>query len=491
MSKLIRSNLVELEHQPADGPLSNADIAPTRIANRSWNLWHIAALWVGMSVCIPTYMLAASMINAGMNWWQSLLAIFLGNFIVLVPLILNGHAGTKYGIPFPVYARSSFGIYGAHVPSVLRSLVACGWFGIQTWIGGMAIHAIVSILWPGWDRFGGDWTFMGHGLTSYMSFLLFWLINMYFVWAGTDSIKLLETLAAPFLLAMGIALLVWAYVKVGGLGIILRESNSLIQTRGDMTFSAFMLTLFIPWLTAMVGYWATLSLNIPDFTRYVGSQKDQALGQGIGILTTMPLYAFIGIAVTSATLILYGEAIWDPVKLMAKLTEDYQSPVIGILAMFALMVATLSTNIAANVVSPANSFSNLRPDRISYKVGGLIAGLIGILIMPWKLLDMYLTWLITYSGLLGAVGGIVICDYVFIRKRSLDLAGLYKEDGVYTYDNGFNMKAIYALIAGIAVALAGKLNSNLAFLFNGAWFSAAIVSFLLYFLLMRDTKGTH
>ncbi|MFQ5627600.1 MAG: NCS1 family nucleobase:cation symporter-1 [bacterium] len=478
-------DMVELSGELQENRLSNADIAPTRIAERSWNVWHIASLWVGMSVCIPTYMLAASMISAGMNWWQSLLAIFLGNAIVLTPLVLNAHAGTKYGIPFPVYVRASFGIKGAHIPAILRALVACGWFGIQTWIGGMAINAILGILWSGWQSIGGNWTFMGFGLSSYLSFLIFWLINMYFVWAGTESIKWMETVAAPFLLLTGVVLLIWAAVQVGGIGAILAQSDALIHSQSSLSFSQFMLTLFIPWLTAMVGYWATLSLNIPDFTRFAKSQKDQMLGQGIGLLTTMPLFSFIGIAVTSATLILYGEAIWDPVQLLAKLTADYQSPLLGLLSMFVLVVATLSTNIAANIVSPANSFSNLMPQKISFRMGGLISGIIGILIMPWQLLDMYLTWLISYSGLLGAAGGIIICDYFVIRRRNLNLADLYSETGEYVYQNGLNRNALIALVAGIAAALIGKLHPSLDFLFNGAWFSAAIVSFGVYYFLMR------
>ncbi|RMH95874.1 MAG: nitrate reductase [Calditrichaeota bacterium] len=477
------NGLVELIEDPRESHLSNADIAPTRIHQRSWNRWHIASLWVGMSVCIPTYMLAASMINQGMNWWQSLLAIFLGNAIVLIPMVLNAHAGTRYGIPFPVYVRAAFGIFGAHIPSLLRSLVACGWFGIQTWIGGSAIHEIIGIMWEGWRHLGGNWSFMGYTLPQYLSFFFFWLINMYFVWAGTDSIKWMETLAAPFLLAVGLALLGWAWNRVGGLGIILQKSNELIQAQQHLSFGQFMLSLFIPALTAMVGYWATLSLNIPDFTRYARSQKDQIFGQAMGLLTTMPLFAFIGLAVTSATLVLYGEAIWDPVKLLARLTAEYHNPLLGLLAMFVLALATLSTNIAANVVSPANSFSNLLPHKISFRMGGFIAGLIGIVIMPWKLLDMYLTWLISYSGLLGAVGGVIVCDYILIRRMRLNLPDLYREDGEYTYRKGFNGHALIALAAGIAVALMGKLHPNLAFLFNGAWFSGAIVSFGVYYLL--------
>jgi NCS1 family nucleobase:cation symporter-1 len=468
--------------------LTNPDLAPVPAERRTWNLWHIASLWVGMSVCIPTYMLAAGMIAAGLNWWQSLLAVLLGNAIVFVPLAINGHAGTRYGIPFPVFARASFGISGAHVPSLLRSVIACGWFGIQTWIGGFAINVILGILWPGWRTIGGDWTFMGHGAPLYLSFVIFWLVNMYFVWAGTESIKWMETLSAPFLLATGIALLAWAASKGGGLGTVLAASNRLMQTRPAVTTSGFLLGLFVPWLTAMVGYWATLSLNIPDFTRYARSQKDQAAGQAIGLLTTMPLFAFIGIAVTSATVVLYGEAIWNPIDLLARLTREYDSPLLGILAMVVLLIATLTTNIAANIVAPANSFSNLAPRRISFRTGGLIAGLIGIVILPWKLLDMYQTWLISYSGLLGAAGGVLICDYVVVRRMALSVPDLYEERGQYRYGNGFNERALVALAAGILVALLGKLTPRLGFLFSGAWFSATLMSFVVYYLLMTSSR---
>ncbi len=464
------------------GALSNADLAPVPPERRTWGLWNIASLWVGMSVCIPTYMLAASMIDAGLSWWESLLAILLGNAIVLVPLVLNAHAGTRYGIPFPVFARASFGTRGAHVPSLLRSLVACGWFGIQTWIGGLAIHALLSIVWPAWAGLGGGWRLMGQSLPLYLGFLAFWAINMYFVWAGTESIKWMETLAAPFLIGGGLLLLAWAAARVGGFGPMLRGSERLASpARGG----AGTLRLFVPWLTAMVGYWATLSLNIPDFTRYARSQKDQAVGQAIGLLTTMPLFSFIGVAVTSATVLVYGQAIWNPVDLLARLTRERGSPLLGVAAMLVLIVATLSTNIAANVVAPANSFSNLAPRRISFRTGGLVAGLIGIAILPWRLLDMYQTWLIGYSGLLGAVGGVLICDYVILRRGALSVDDLYDEAGAYAYRRGVNPSAMIALAAGIAVALAGRLDPRLRFLFDGAWFSAALVSLAIYWALMR------
>ena len=479
------ADLVELDAPLPPSRYLNDDLAPTPIAARTWNVWHIAALWVGLSVCIPTYMLAAALIQAGMNWWQALATIFLGNLLVLLPMIVNAHAGTRYGIPFPVYARASFGLSGAHVPAILRSVVACGWFGIQTWVGGLAISEIVGILWPAWRDIGGGVggaVLLGQSVPAFLGFGIFWLINIYFVWAGTESIKWLETLSAPFLIAVGLALLYWAASPVGGLGTILARSDSLA---GAPPARGFLLGLFVPWLTAMVGYWATLSLNIPDLMRFAKSQRDQVLGQTLGRLTTMPLFAFIGVAVTSATVILYGTAVWNPIELIGRLTVERNSPLLGVVALLAILVATLTTSIAANIVGPANSITNLAPRRISFRMGGMIAALIGVAIMPWKLLDSYQAWLITYSGLLGAVGGVVVCDYLVVRRGRLELRGLYDEHGAYVYHNGINPAAMIALVAGLAVATVGLLVPALRFLFDGAWFSAAIVAGVLYWMLMK------
>ena len=449
----------------------NADLAPVTPDQRTWGMWHYASLWVGLSVCIPTYMLAASLIGAGMNWWQAIVTILLGNAIVLVPLLVNADAGTRYGIPFPVYVRAAYGLQGAHLPALLRSVVACGWFGIQTWVGGLAISEIMGLLWPGWRGLGAAAPFIGFGA--------FWLMNLWFVWKGTESIKWLETLAAPFLIVIGLALLWWATGRAGGLGAVLSRSEAL---RGSVAPGASFRGLFLPWVTAMVGYWATLSLSIPDFTRYARSQRAQIAGQALGLLTAMPLFAFIGVAVTSATVMLYGRAIWNPVELVSRLAAERQSPLLAIIALLAILVATLTTNLAANVVAPANSFANLNPARISARLGGLIAATIGVLIFPWKLLDAYQTWLISYSGLLGAVGGVIVCDYLVVRGRRLLVDDLYSERGIY---GRVNRRAVAATAAGILVALAGLVHPSVGFLFNGSWFSAAIVSFVMYSYLMR------
>ncbi len=473
MEKLFSEGLVETDLSSLnDTKLFNKDLAPTKINQRTWGTYNVASLWIGMSVCITTYMLASGLIAGGMNWWQALMTIALGNVIVLIPMILNAHAGTKYGIPFPVLARAAFGTLGSNVPALLRAIVACGWFGIQTWIGGQALNSLLSVLIPQW----ASWD-----LGSAAGFLIFWLMNVYFIVNGMESIRWLEALGAPFLLVVGIALLIWAYVQAGGWGPILSQPSK-FQTVGE--FWKF----FIPALTGMVGYWATLSLNIPDFSRFAKSQKAQMLGQAIGLPPTMVLYSFIGVAVTSATVVIFGEAIWDPVILLTK----FHNPIIVIISLLALMVATLTTNIAANVVSPANDFSNVYPQKITFIRGGLMTAVLGIIIMPWKLLSDYSAyifgWLVGYSGFLGPIAGILICDYFLIKKKKLIVIDLYRRNGEYEFTDGFNLKAIYALIAGVFVALIGLMVPSLRFLYDYAWFIGFGVSFIVYFLIMKKNK---
>ncbi len=482
------AELVELTGPIPESDLVNPDLAPTPRAARTWGRWHLASLWVGMSVCIPTYMLAASLIGAGLTWWQSLLAIFLGNAIVLIPMLINGHAGTRYGIPFPVYARAAFGVRGAHLPALLRAIVACGWFGIQTWLGGLAIAELLGLAWPGYRALGGEWSFMGYGAPEFLGFFGFWLMNLYFVYAGTESIRWLETLSAPFLIVVGLGLLWWAMGRGGGLGAMLAQSNAL-RAAAPAPVGGFFLGLFVPWVTAMVGFWATLALNIPDFTRYARTQRDQMIGQTVGLLTTMPLFAFIGLAVTGATVVLYGQAVWNPVELIGRIAAEQSSPWLAAGALLAILIATITTNIAANVVAPANAFANLSPRRVSFRLGGFLAAALGVLIVPWRLLDAYQTWLLSYSGLLGAVGGVLVADYLVVRRGRLALADLYREHGRYWYRGGVNSAAVIATTAGVAVALAGLLHPSLAFLFQGAWFSAALVAFVVHIALMRPARA--
>jgi nucleobase:cation symporter-1, NCS1 family len=476
--------------------LINEDLAPIPKEKRNWSTLNYFSLWVGMAVCIPSYMIAASLISAGMSLLQAVACVFIGNMIVLVPMLLNGKVGAKYGIPYPVYARASFGILGSNIPALLRAVVACGWFGIQTWIGGTAVMAVISIIWPGFETLPNILpSFMGTSTAPFISFLIFWGINVFIILKGVDTIKWLETASAPLLLESGLALLIWALLKIGDIeGGFFRGISSLIAQESKFQTNAEFFKVFIPSLTGMVGFWATMSLNIPDFTRYAKDQKSQLWGQALGLPATMTLFALIGVVVTHATQVLYGTPIWDPVQVIQKFDNGFMLFV----SMFIITIATLSTNVAANVVGPAKDFSNAAPGKINFTRGGLLTAFIGILMMPWKLIadpqGYVFTWLIGYSSLLGPIGGILLCDYFIIRRQELVVEDLYKREGIYTYSNGFNMAAVIAFIVGVLPNVPGflfqikaikEISPFFSTIYSYAWFVGLPLAGLVYYILMK------
>jgi len=569
----MNKDIIELREDVSQSNLYSEDLAPVPPSKRTWNKWNLAAIWVGMAVCIPTYLLASYMIKTGLNWYEALIIIGLANLIITIPMILNGHAGVKYGIPFPVIGRAAFGTKGIHIASVTRGIIACGWFGVQTWIGGLAIYAIFNAV-------TGSTGELGLSIGKFVGFAIFWCINIYFIWKGTESIKWLETYSAPILIIMGIALIWWSYAKADGFSIVLNQSeqlektaatltvkdntlflnlNSLKDKQGKLKANEYQITTadtksewesisiepinatkyasaesirknekrvqvqfrnsksnpiaessivtasfvnstektgsklwaYLLWLTAMVGFWATMSISIADITRYASTQKAQVAGQFIGLPGTMMLYSFVGIFVTCAAVINFediliaDDAPWDPVSLIAK----FKNPVVVIIAQIFMIIATLSTNIAANVIAPANAFSNLLPKKISFRMGGLITGIIGILIAPWWLLNEISGFLIFVSGLLGPVLGILITDYFLIRKKRVELAELYKESGLYSYKNtGFSKAAIIALFVGVFLALIGYWVPALNFLYSLSWFTGFIISSGIYYFMMKNNK---
>ena len=561
--------IIELHEDLSDSELFSEDLAPVPAAQRTWTKWDLAAIWVGMAVCIPTYLLASYMIVDGMSWLETLVIIGLANLIITVPMVLNGHAGVKYGIPFPVIGRSSFGIHGIHIASIVRAIVACGWFGIQTWIGGLAIYAIYCAL-------SGTTATAGLSSGKFVGFGIFWLINIYFIWKGIEHIKFLERYAAPILILIGIVLIFWGAVNAGGFAIVLDQSKQLqtasavyeedgeqhlvtinpirdkaglikadayrlsgavttdwieldknaglIQTSMPSDQNELVIQLrknvdgqviqssqvsvvpasppkttfgqrvwkYILWLTIMVGFWATMSLSISDITRYAATQRAQAAGQFIGLPSTMLLYSFVGVFVTCAALINFDDILiaddapWDPVSLLAK----FNQPMVVIFSQIAMIIATLSTNIAANVIAPANAFSNLNPKRIDFRWGGVMTGIIGIVICPWLLLDEISNILIFISGLLGPVLGIMLSDYFLVRNKVIHLADLYRMNGEYRYRKGFNLAALLSLVVGVAVALIGYFIPALSALYNLSWFTGFLVSFFLYYILMPKSAKT-
>lgn len=555
-------DIVELKEDLSASGLYSEDLAPVPPNKRTWNVWHLAALWVGMAVCIPTYLLASYMIGDGMTWIESLVIIGLANLIITVPMVLNGHAGVKYGVPFPVIGRASFGFNGIHIPSLVRAFVACGWFGVNAWIGGLAIYAIFNTL-------TGTEPVVGNNVVKFVCFGIFWCFNMYFVWKGTESIKFLEQFSAPILIFIGLLMIGWGAKETGGFGIVLKQGKQLEQPAATLTIENDASTLllnpikdkagnfkaeeyqislngnlsewqpvqseaivlgnvnpetltvqyraksekgyytssvvtpkvasnakksikdklwsYLLWLTIMLGFWATMSLSIADITRYAASQSDQVKGQFIGLPGTMMLFSFVAIFVTCAAainfkdILVVNDAPWDPVSLLAK----FNNPVVVVVSQIFMIIATLSTNIAANVIAPSNAFSNLHPKGISFKTGGLITGILGIICCPWLIMNEISGILIFVSGLLGPVLGIMLSDYFLVRKKTVQLAELYKTDGAYSYTNGFNMVAVFALAIGVGVALVGYFVPALSALYKLSWFSGFLVSFILYYLLMK------
>jgi NCS1 family nucleobase:cation symporter-1 len=436
------ARLCAIKDEVSASPLYNDDLAPTDPEERTWTTYNIAALWIGMAIVITTYTLASGLMAAGMNWWQALLTISLGNVIVLIPMLLNAHAGTKYGVPFPVFVRASFGVRGANFAAIARALVACGWFGIQTWIGGLALDALLTVAWSSWAGVPGH---------AFITFFIFWAVQVVIILTGIEGVKIFESYSAPLLIAGSVALLVWGFVAGGGVGNVFTTSAELQQ--GQASFWA----IFPSALAANVGYWVTLSLNIPDFTRYAKSQQSQVVGQALGLPVTMTAFSFVGIAVTSATVVVFGEAIWDPVQVVTRVAGNL--PAALILAMIIIVIAQISTNMAANVVSPSFDFSNLAPKYLSFRTGGVITAILGVISFPWVLFEnvgaYIFTWLVGYGSLLGAIAAVMIADYWILRRRRLELADLYKRDGRYAYSGGWNWRAIVAVFIGVVPVLPG------------------------------------
>jgi nucleobase:cation symporter-1, NCS1 family len=470
----------------ADPSLYNEDLAPVTPSRRTWNWLHFAALWVGMSICIPTYTLASSLVDRGWTWQSAVGAIVLGNLIVFLPIVLNSHAGTRYGVPFPVFSRVAFGVKGAHVPALLRAIVACGWFGIQSWIGGWAIFKLMEVVWPGIAQLPQilpAWVGLGTG--EAICFLVFWALNLAIVLRGMESVKILETLGSPFLLFIGVALLAWAYTQAGGWEPMLRNPPAADGARTLGVLGAG--------LTSAVAFWGTMALSIPDFSRFAQTQKDQAIGQLVGLPATMALFAFVGAAVTNATPVIFGERISDPVLLLARIG----GPLMVVLSMIGLAVATLTTNIAANVVSPANAFSNMAPSRIDFRRGAIITGIVGLLMFPWRLYNdaaaYIFTWLIGYGALLGPVAGILIADYFVVRRRHVDVDSLFVRGGDYEYTGGVNWIAMLALVLGILPNLPGFLGALgvisapawAVTVYEWAWFVGFGIAAIVYLIGMR------
>ena len=463
-----------------ESPRYNEDIAPTRASQRTWSRWNVASLWVGMAICVPTYTLGGVLTAYfGLSVSEALWTILIANIVVLIPLTLNAFPGTRYGIPCPVVLRASFGIIGSNVPSLIRAIVACGWFGIQTLFGGIAIHLMLSAMFPAWEALGGTGEVLG--------FFIFWVANLAVVIRGSESIKHLEALAAPLLLIVAIGLLLWAMPKIS-LGEVLATPAT--RPEGEPVTK-----YFLSGLTAMVGFWATLSLNIPDFSRYARHQRSQVIGQIIGLPLTMLLFAGLGVVLTAASVELTGETISDPINLIGRIDNS-----VGVvIAMIIIILATISTNTAANIVSPTNVFQNVAPKLINEDRGVIITGLIGLALMSWELFkklgwletdvsveSLYSNWLLGYSSLLGPIAGIMVIDYFLIKNQEYDLIALYKDDAGYP---AWNKAGFIAFLIPVALTLIALTTGTMMWFYNYGWFTGSILGGLIYYFVARGERG--
>lgn len=470
------SGMPEMGGTHADVRLYNEDLAPVPRGLRTWRTYNYITLWLGMSSQIPTYLVAAGLITLGMNWWQALGTVALGNALILIPILLNSYVGTRYGIPFPVFARSSYGLFGANLPALMRGFVACGWFGIQTWIGGTAINLGIAAAFPGWADFGGN--IGGNPLGMWISFGIFWAIHMYIIYRGMETLRRFQTWAAPIVLAFGLGLAIWMIIAADGFGPILSQPGSL------NTFDEFM-PVFIPSLVGVMALWATLSLNVSDFTRFAKNQKSQLIGQAIALPTAMTLFATLGVIMASGSHVVFGTAIWDPVQLAGKI----EIPIVMMIAMLGAAVATLTVNMSANVVSPSYDFANVAPHRISRRTGGLLVGFIGVASQPWLLLSspsgFIFDWLGTYGGGMGAIAGVMIIDYWIIRRRKMNTPRLFTKTGPYRFTGGWNLRAVAATLIGLFIAWGGFFIPALGFLTQYGWFAGFFGAGLSYWALAR------
>ena len=476
------------------GRFYNEDLAPVPEEKRTWTTYNYVALWIGMSHNLATWALAAGLISIGMNWVQALLVIAVANCVVLIPMLLNAHAGTKYGIPFPVFLRSIYGVRGANLGALLRAFIACGWFGIQTWLGGSGVAVVLGkVFGDGWTHAS---TVAGEPWTMWVSFAIFWILQMGLIWKGMDAIRRFENWAGPAVLVVAVIMLIWMVTKVGGFGPLLDQPSHL-------GWGVDFWKVFFPSLMGMIAFWSTMSLSIPDFTRFSRSQRGQMVGQALGLPATMTFFSVLAVLITSGGIALYGQAIWDPTQLIGRFDNTF----VVLFGVITVVVATLSVNVAANVVSPSYDFSNVFPKLINRRVGGVLTGVIGIVIMPWRLLESANTfifvWLNFYGGLLGAVAGVMIADYWVINHRRIDVAECYREGGRYWFTGGWNWRAVVATVAGMTIGVGGAYSGLdasghktgpfpvdgyipfLKFFWDYNWVAGFILAFVLYLVLCR------
>jgi NCS1 family nucleobase:cation symporter-1 len=440
--------------------LYNEDLRPIHPKMRTWKVRVYLTLWVAMCMNAATLTLAASLIALGMNWIQALMTIVLANLIVLIPMLLNSHVGAKHGISFPVFARAAYGVRGANLPAVMRGLVACGWFGIQTWFGGLGINlALGATIGPSWSEAPPlDLGIIGTvPLTTLASYFVCLVAQVVIIYKGFESLRRFQAIAAPIVVGAVVMLIVVLLVKTGG------DLGPVVSQPSQLGWGAhFWLAVFPISLMANIAFWSTLSLNMPDFTRFAENQQAQRRGQAWGLPTTMLVVSLMAIIATSLASQHYGVSaseLWNPDVLVS----HFGNRIAVIVGALAIVVSSVQTNMAANLVSPALDFANAMPKFITFRRGVLVSVALGTLLLPWKLLaspEAYVfVWLGFYGGIMGAVGGILVADYWLVRRTELRVPDLFVLDGHYHFNRGWNVRAVIATAVGAFVAVGGAYSA--------------------------------
>jgi NCS1 family nucleobase:cation symporter-1 len=468
--------------------LSNAkvspDMLPTTPDERNWGIYNFFALWIGMDIGIPTYYLASGLVSGGMNLLWAMITILLANIIIAFPILANGHAGAKYGIPSTIYWRSAFGFNGASVAAIIRGVVAAGWFGIQIWIGGSALNTAIGILSP-WLA---SWA-----LGKWVCFAAFWALNILVLAKGMGALKKMENWCAPLLVLWMIVLLIWARKTAGSWG-------PLVNQKGTFATTGAFLAFFIAGLNSNISYWGPMPLTVTDFTKHAKDQRSHYIGQFIGIPSGIFGLALVGSLVTSCTVVIFGKAVWDPVTLTGMM--DNVPMILG--CMCFLMIATITTNVAANAVSPCVAIVHLSNGKVNFKWAAVVLGILAVVIQPWRLigdLSIYMNCFLNGGGaLLGPIIGLTICHYFFICHTELDLRSLYFPEGESMFTNlkKYNKPVAYfsfglaALLLVLSFLLPGDWAHSLCTLtctMRAAMIAMAVISALLGWLVWANREG--
>jgi NCS1 family nucleobase:cation symporter-1 len=463
-----------------DPALSNGDLAPTPPSQRTWSAWHYAALWMGMVHSAFGFAVLGGMIAGGMSAWQALFVVLIANLVQLGFMVLTGRVGARYGIPYAVWARTTFGTFGANVPAVTRGIVAIGWFGVQSYLGATAINALLVTVFESWRNF--DHVIGGVAANLWVAMILYWAVNFVVIRHGMETVRRFESWAGPAVFVVMVPALIWAVGQMDGLGPVFTESSRYEST------GSFLLHGFLPGVALFVSAsWATMVLNLPDLTRFARSNRAQVRGTVIGLPLATVVFYLMAAIIVSGTQAATGKLIWNPADVLIAI----DIPAFTIVGALLIAVATLSVNVAANLVSPAYDITNLLPRVFTFKRAASLAIVLGFVYMPWKLMedpDTLFRVLNNVGAIIGPATGIMLADFYVVRKRRIDVGALYRRHDRYWAQGGYNLVSLAVLAVVSGFCLLGQLIDPIAWSYDYAWFVGVGLGFVLHLATVLAIK---